>query len=39
MLCVEVGAAFGMKQAVKTIGAVTGKCEPRCQCVASGGKW
>lgn len=39
MLCVEVGAAFGMKRAVKTIGAVTGKREPRCQCVASGGKW
>lgn len=37
MSCVEVGAAFEMKQAVKTMGTVTGKCEPQCQCVGSGG--
>lgn len=37
MLCAEIGAAFEVKQAVKTMRAVTGKCEPQCQCVGSGG--
>lgn len=37
MLCVEVGAAFEMKQAVKTMDAVIGKREPRCQCMGNGG--
>lgn len=37
MLCVEVGAAFEMKQPVGTMGANTGKCEPCCQCVGSAG--
>lgn len=37
MLCVEVGAAFEMKQAVRTMGAVTGKREPPCQCVGRAG--